>query len=200
MTQTDYMRASLQWRGVQNTLLADMARNNAKVCGMSAEDIMRANAKADTRAMVERLTSQEQMELAIVPLIISNLAFEYAGKVAEYCRENRIAQYKRHTRLITELERVYTAELRKDLDAQHLNNLTAQANEFKEEVAGDLIKFFWSIKQDIDRKYPHMEHDILRSYALFSFLLCEFLFQHNARMDAMKVDWEALVRNEEDRQ
>lgn len=153
--------------------------------GITKDDILHANAAADTRIMMERMTLKEQMGVCFVPQVISELAWEYADRVTEYCTENRLDEYKTQTRCIKELKHVYHSEIARDLNIKGVNHIAQSALEFKEECARDLNIFFFSVKQDFDRQYPDEPHNTMRTNALLCIMILQFLYCHNENMNRM---------------
>ena len=79
-----------------------------------------------TRLMMERLTTDEQMRVSFIPLIITQLAWMYADKAMECAARDKVSILKKLSRTLKLVHKKYDEELRRDLDYNHLQNITRQ--------------------------------------------------------------------------
>lgn len=81
----------------------------------------------DTMNMLETFTFRENMDIAFVPLIITEVAWYYALKVVKYAADNRISEVKKLSRTVRALREEYISTCRKDLDNKHIEKMEKAA-------------------------------------------------------------------------
>lgn len=144
-----------------------------------------------TKKMMERLTVNEQVRVAFVPIIISQLAWLQAEKAMDLSARYRVDLLKKINRRLRETKQQYDMELRGQLDFAHQCNVKGQMDMLLEEISGNLTIMYFSVNQEFKRVVPDYPYDDLRTYAIMSLLFVDMLRKHNLEMDkilAEKVD------------
>ena len=147
------------------------------------EDMFKKQIKDDVHTMLETFTWKENMMIAFVPLIISNIAFLYADKSVKYCADNRIPETVKLSRAVKHVKQEYIDSLRQDLDARHIERINEQSECFCEEYANDFTILWYSVNAEYKRCFPDDGLQSMRTDAYVSILMCRFLMEHNKRMD-----------------
>lgn len=166
--------------------------------GMISEEEFKKKCSEDTEKMLKTFTFEENMMIAFVPLIISHIAWRYAEKAMNYCRDRRIDEFKKPSREIHKLREEYLSDLSKDLDRKHLEEIFNETDRFLEEVSRDFTILYFSVNGEIKKLYPNIGHDEMRSNAYISVAMIQFLKAHNRRMDeliAEKMQRSASIEN-----
>lgn len=140
---------------------------------------------ADTQAIMDSFTFEEHVQIAFVPLIIAQVAWFYADKVLRYCADKRISEVKKLSRAVKGLREWYIQELRKDLDAKHLNHFLTQADDFIKECAWDFQTLYFSTLNELNRQFPQIPHDEMRTNAYIAMMFCKEVRRHEDRMMAL---------------
>ena len=135
------------------------------------EELFKKDVMESTRLMMERLTTDEQMRVSFIPLIITQLAWMYADKAIECAARDKAVE-------------TFGA----DLDYNHLQNITRQTGMCVEEMNRDLTILYFSVNQEFKRSTPEYPCDEQRTYAIISTLFIDLLKAHNLEMDKLLAD------------
>lgn len=139
--------------------------------------------KGDVEKMLKTFTWKENMMIAFVPLVISNLAWIYTEKVLRYCADHRIPQTVKLGRAAKHVREEYNNVLRKDLDAKHIERIYKQTEKFQQTYAHDFAILWFCIDAAILAKYPNVRYREMIDDAYVALMMCRFLVEHNKRMD-----------------
>lgn len=139
--------------------------------------------KGDVEKMLKTFTWTENMMIAFVPLVISNLAWIYTEKVLRYCADHKIPQTIKLARATKHIREEYIDVLKKDLDARHIERIYEQTKHFQEVYAHDFAILWFCIDAAILAKYPDVKYREMRDDAYVALLMCRYLVEHNKRMD-----------------
>ena len=118
------------------------------------EELFKKDVMESTRLMMERLTTDEQMRVSFIPLIITQLAWMYADKAMECAARDKVSILKKLSRTLKLVHKKYDDELRRDLDYNHLQNITRQTEMCVEEMNRDLTILYFSVNQEFKRSTP----------------------------------------------
>lgn len=108
---------------------------------------------------VDKIGIKESVVMNFVPQMLTSLALEQAMELVGYCRDNRLSEYKRHTREIRNCYAEYNRELAKGYGRamaayQHYMELLYEAIDI------DLFKCWCTFTNEAARQYvghPHKE-------------------------------------------
>lgn len=149
------------------------------------EESFRKTVAADVKRIKEAFSVQEQIQIAIIPIIIAHLAWIYAMQVAQMCAENRIEELKKVVRCVRMLRNEYLNELMKDLRQGQITHLEKQAEVFMNEYEYHFTIFFFSINREMLAKMPDTHLAEMRSKAIAAMCMIKLLDEHNAEMDQL---------------
>lgn len=121
--------------------------------------------------------------IAFVPLVISHLAWIYAGKVMKYCADNRISETVKLSRAVKHIRQGYLDSLRVDLDSAHIRRIEEQTEQFLTLYAHDFTILWWCVNGLYKKQFPEDIYTDMKMDAFISVLMCRFLVAHNKRMD-----------------
>lgn len=150
-----------------------------------AEAVFRNDIHKATMENLESMTWDENMMIAFVPLVISEIAWMYAEDVLNYCARNKIQEVKKLTRAIKELRSNYIDTLKLDLDFDHIKNIEMKTKEFMEEYVSDFTILWYQCNQAIKTQLPGMAYEDMRTHAYCGIMIIDFLHEHNKRMDKL---------------
>lgn len=140
----------------------------------------------NTERMLETFTWEENMMIAVVPLIISKVAWVYAEKVLAYCAEYRLSEYKKHGRVVKMLRQEYIDTLCKDLDRRHVRHIETQTEQFMDEINHHLTILWLQANTYIKNTAGYdMAHDTMRTDAMVAILMVRYLKAHDNKMNAI---------------
>ena len=132
--------------------------------------------------MMEVFSFQENMEIAFIPLIITEVARNYADKVTQAAARDRIPQTIKLSRDVKTLHKAYDEEVAKDLDNKHQEHFKGRTQEFIQECSRDLLILWFSVSKQLKKSWSKLPCLDMRTDAFVCIVMCELLKQHNKRM------------------
>lgn len=139
----------------------------------------------DALAMLETFTFKENMLMAYVPLIITEVAWHYALKVVNEAAQNRISDFKRLSRKVKSLRENYLQNCTKDLTKQDIERIIESAKAFINSCGNDFSIMFYSVNNELKKKWPDCHYLDIRTDACIAQSMIKLLFLHNERMDKL---------------
>lgn len=155
--------------------------------GMDAipEQLFLKDVEDSTKLMMERLTTEEQMRVSFVPLIITRLAWVYADKAMTCAARDRVSLLKKLCRELKQVRQDYEREIRSELDYSHVKKVEEQTYMCISEMGRDLQILYFSANQEFKRSIPECPYDELRTYAIISVLFVNYLQSYNREIDKL---------------
>lgn len=150
-----------------------------------SEDQFKRQVHDDTMTMLETFTFEENMNIAFVPLIITETAWYFAFKVVKYAAEHRIPETVKLSRSVRALREKYISECRKDLDRKHIEKMEKAADEFVKKCQMDFTLLFYSLNNELKKQWADYAYLDMRTDACISMVLLQLLKEHNKRMDEL---------------
>lgn len=150
---------------------------------MKFEREFREGVKKDTEKMMKSFTQREYIQMAFIPLIFSDLAFDYADKCRRYAADQRIEILKKLGRAYDEVKRNYFDSVSRDLDRTHQRNVEQEMARFKEEYRKDFTILWFSVNSEFKKKMPDYPYSDMRTDAICGMLMVDLLYQNNTHMD-----------------
>lgn len=150
---------------------------------MKFEREFREGVRKDTEKMMNSFTQREHIQMAFIPLIFADLAFDYADKCRRYAADQRIEILKKLGRAYDEVKRSYFDSVSKDLDRTHQRNVEQEMARFKEEYRKDFTILWFSVNSEFKKKMPDYPYSDMRTDAICGMLMVDLLYQNNTHMD-----------------
>ncbi len=91
--------------------------------------------KDDTKEMIEAFSFKENMKIALLPLIITEMAWSYTDKVLAYCAENKLSATVKLSRTVKGVRQAYLSDLYKDLSKKHVGQIISESQRFMQECS-----------------------------------------------------------------
>lgn len=139
----------------------------------------------DTLTMLDTFTFRENMNIAFVPLIITEVAWHYAMKVVKFAADNRIPETLKLSRAVKALREEYINECRKDLDNKHIEKMEIAAKEFVALCSTDFTLLFYSLNNELKKRWADYAFLDMRTDACIAMMVLQLLKEHNRRMDEL---------------
>ncbi len=138
-----------------------------------------------TMNMLETFTFRENMDIAFVPLIITEVAWHYALKVVKYAADNMIDEVKKISRTVRTLREEYISTCRKDLDNKHIEEIENAAENFVSLCSKDLMLLFFSLNNELKKRWADYAFLDMRTDACIAIIMLQLLKEHNRLMDEL---------------
>lgn len=139
----------------------------------------------DTMKMLETFTFKENMNIAFVPLIITEVAWLYAMRVVKKAADNRIPETVKLSRTVRALREQYLSECSKDLDRKHIEKMEKSAEEFVKLCQTDFLLLFYSLNNELKKKWADYAFLDMRTDACIAMIVLQLLKEHNRHMDEL---------------
>lgn len=139
----------------------------------------------ETLEMIEKFTYNENMKIALLPLIITEIVWVYASKVVKYASEYKIEETKKLSRAVKMLREKYLNECSKDLDKDHIRRMQNEANEFILTYAHDFTVMYFSLNNELKKQWASICYLDMRTEACMAMLMLKVLKEHNQKMDKL---------------
>ena len=149
------------------------------------EDQFKRQVHDDTMTMLETFTFEENMNIAFVPLIITEVAWYFAFKVVRFGIDNRISETKKLSRAVKELRENYLRDCRKDPDRTHIEKMEKSADEFVKKCHTDFMLLFYSLNNELKKQWATDPYLDMRTDACIAMVMLQMLKEHNKRMYAL---------------
>ena len=154
----------------------------------TTEEMFKRKMHDDTLVMLKTFTFEENMNIAYVPIIITEVAWYYAMKVVKYAADNRIPDTIKLSRSVRALREEYLNNCRKDLKEKHLDQMRKAAEEFIGECQMDFLLLFYSMNNELKKQWPDYPHLDMKTDACIAIVILQVLKDHNERMDELMSD------------
>ena len=148
-----------------------------------SEEMMKMISRNEAKEMREKLTEQEQMQIAFVPLVLIEFAWHYALKAMELAGRDKVGVLKKLTKVMRRLREKQLNDWRKDLDETRMRHLREQTEKALNAIAYDLQILYFSVNAEFKKTAPEYPYDEMRTYAIISSLFVDLYEAHNRKSD-----------------
>ncbi len=139
----------------------------------------------DTLTMLETFTFNENMQIAYVPIVITEVAWDYAFKVVKQAADNRISETKKLSRSVRELRERYISDCRKDLDTAHIEKMEKAASRFLKVCEMDFTLLFYSLNNELKKRWAGISYLDMKTDACIAMIMLKVLKEHSIKMDEL---------------
>lgn len=155
----------------------------------SIEEIQKETVKAiienDEKRLNMALTPDEKGMMAVTPLIIYQLAWEYAMDVVRMCADHKISLLRNTTREIRKLRDEYYYFVKHDLDFAHQQRVIDKTLELKKTFNCDLTLMYYTISNIWLKYHPDWPYTQIRVTAIMVQIIISICDVHNHYMDIL---------------
>ena len=138
------------------------------------------------KLMLDTFTFEENMRIAFTPLVIAAIVWIYTDRARAYAVEHRLGgDSKKLTRCIKDIKDEYRKNLRTEMDLKHVQRIDDGAKGFMDNNANDFNILYYSVNNEIKRRYPDLTHQPMRTNAYIARALIHFLGVYNKSMNEM---------------
>lgn len=131
------------------------------------------------------LTPDEKGMMAVTPLIIYQLAWEYAMDVVRMCADNKISLLRDTTREIRKLRDEYYYFVKHDLDFAHQQRVIDKTIELQKTFNCDLTLMYYTISNIWLKYHPDWPYTRIRVTAIMVQIIISICDVHNHYMDIL---------------
>lgn len=138
----------------------------------------------ESRECIDLFGKYDAVAMNFLPKMLTGIAVEEAQKIAEYCGENRLAEFKRHSRAMRMCMNGYDRDLREKYGTA-MRSYTTYLERFRRYVATDLFRAWCTFTNETSRQLPHHPHREIPARVAFARMLLTFVEEHDRQMDRM---------------
>ena len=149
------------------------------------EEAFRQECKENVQAMLKAFTFEEHMAIAFTPYVIIDTIWYFVDKVQNYCRDRRIYEVKKLSRVINELRDRYRQELRKDLSQKHLDQIHEKSVHWRELNSYHMTIMFFTISNTLLKIYKSQDYLECMNWAYCAMKLCKLGKEYNDDINQM---------------
>ena len=139
----------------------------------------------DTNKMLDVFSFKENMEIAFFPLVITEIAWNFAFKVLDLAARDKISETKKMSRAVKMLREKYVKDCMIDLDRKHFDHITESTEKFMETCGKDFTILYFSTNNELKRTSYDLPYLDMRTYAYMSLAMIDVLVEHNKNMDKL---------------
>ncbi|MBD5199436.1 MAG: hypothetical protein HDS83_03500 [Bacteroidales bacterium] len=128
--------------------------------------------------------TQEAVEMNFIPQMLTALALEQAEEYINYCRDNKLTEYKKHNREMRRCIDEYNKMLR-DSYRMAWYAYRRYYDRLRETVNTDLFKAWCTFTNEAARQYVGMVHKEIPARICFISMLLNFVDVYDSNMDKL---------------
>lgn len=133
---------------------------------------------------LDKFGIEESVVMNFVPQMLTSLALEQAMELVNYCRDNRLGEYKRHTREIRNCFEEYNRELAKNY-GRSWKAYQYYMKQLHETVDVDLFKCWCTFTNEAARQYIGHPHKEIPARIAMVRMMLNFVDEYNKNVDKM---------------
>jgi hypothetical protein len=161
-----------------------------------SEGVFQLMTSRDTLRLMEALSEDEHMQVAFVPLVITDVIWYYVDEVLEYVStKHKIKSFSALSRAVRDCKKRYEQMIAIDLDEQHVEYNKKKAEEFRNLNYCDFQRLYWTMNGEIKKYFPDARYIELLTLTHITLLLIKVLKLHNRKMDNLLYQKLGGVRN-----
>jgi len=133
---------------------------------------------------IKMFGTQEAVEMNFIPQMLTALALEQAEKYIDYCRDNRLSEYKKHNREMRKCIDEYNRELRQSYGRAWYSYETYR-NRLRRTVEVDLFKAWCTFTNEASRQYVGRPHKDIPALVTFTRMILTFVEDFDQNIDKL---------------
>lgn len=129
----------------------------------------------------------ESVKMNFIPQVMTCLALEWVVKFIDYCRQNRISEWKKHTRVMKLSVQGYAEGIRKSYGPA-FPAYQAYAQRYADVIAIDVQKLWFSIGNVANKQLPANADRDAATYLAIIHRLLDYVEEYDCRQDKIIAD------------
>lgn len=136
-----------------------------------------------TEEFLNLFERHDSMRMAYIPHFMTQCIVYYLDLLVAYARDNRLSDYKKHTRWLKALKEEYYEALRHEMPPKVFKKFQAQRDEYLESCGGNLNLMFFTFGNQILKQYGHIQHESLFCYANIIVAFIEYVEEFDRQVN-----------------
>lgn len=117
-----------------------------------------------TEEFLNLFDKAESLRMAYIPHFITQCVIYYLDLLVEYAKENRLSEYKKHTRQLKEIKQEYIAALQHEMPPHVFQKFLAQRDEYLASCGSNLTLMYFSFGNLLLKHYGRLTHEAMYCY------------------------------------
>lgn len=118
-----------------------------------------------TEEFLNLFDRQESLRMAYIPHFMTQCVVYYLDLLVDYARDNRLSEYKKHSRRLKEIRTEYMDALRHEMPADVFQRFLTQREDFLANCGANLTLMYFTFGNQILKIYGRIKHESLFCYA-----------------------------------
>lgn len=128
--------------------------------------------KLEVKDVLNLFGRYEAMCIVYIPGLLTQFVIYFIERLREYCRQNRIADFKAHSRKLKEAVDEYESSLRKEMPFDVYNGFLKQRQDFLETCQRDISIMYFTFGNAIMAQHKKLANEDVYT---FSNIICEII-------------------------
>lgn len=141
--------------------------------------------KDDVQRILQAFTFEEHVQITYVPLVLNEIAWQFALKAMALAARDRVQDLKKLNRVLKELRVHYERVVCADMLPSDLNRIQEQTLEFMQEHAYNFQIMYYTACNVFTKQFGKLDFEEMRVNALLAMLVIRYTDEHNKRCDEM---------------
>lgn len=184
-TKSKTMRINTQRFAWEQVTLAQLQQEADQRKKQAQEAQFREICKTDVQRILEAFTVQEHVQITFIPLVLNEIAWEFARRTMALGARDKVQDLKKLSRVLKQLQQHYEKVVCQDLLPSDLQNIRRQSLEFMQEHAYHFQIMYYTLYNVLSRQNGRLPFEELRITALCAMLVIRCCDMHNEKCDAM---------------
>lgn len=124
---------------------------------------------------MDKIPAKESIRIAYIPIVISNAALHYTGKIADFCAKNRMPFIK-EVRTIRNESKAFVEQATGSVSHDTYNQLKKQTDEFFYSTKANLYTLYFTVRNEFLKRFPNLDNeydlytDVYIAHSLFRYV------------------------------
>lgn len=118
-----------------------------------------------TEELLNLFDRKDSLTLAYIPHFITQCVIYYLDLMVDYARDNRLSEYKKHTRMLKNVRAEYFEALRHEMPPHVYQRFLEQRDEYLNLCGANLQLMYFTFGNELSKKYGRLKHESIFCYA-----------------------------------
>lgn len=125
--------------------------------------------------IMDKIPAKESIRIAYIPIVISNAALHYTGKIADFCAKNRMPFIK-EVRTIRNESKAFVEQATGSVSHDTYYQLKKQTDEFFYSTKANLYTLYFTVRNEFLNRFPNLDNeydlytDVYIAHSLFRYV------------------------------
>lgn len=137
-----------------------------------------------TEELLNLFDKKESLTLAYIPHFITQCIIYYLDLLVAYARDNRLSEYKKHSRMLRNLRAEYYEALRHEMPYTIFQKFLSQRERYLSLCGANLQLMYFTFGNELSKIYGRQPHETLFCYANIMTAFVEYIEDFDKKANA----------------